>query len=528
MPTALGRSSRPHLACLTIASLVACGSLSDSGGGGGPGPVTQVQIGGVGASGDGWQTRTRQLTAAVRRQGVSTTIAATDSVTWTSSNPTSIPVSDDPGTRGGVSFAQPGEAWIYASYGGVKDSVRLRTLVVARIDIIPANPVLPVGSTVSLRAYAIAREGVNAEITDSVAWTSTDSAAVWVSSDPGSRGNLSRRSLRGARISVEWALHVGVNTLDATCETLVTGLVLRGSGHETGRAIGKMAGNQYGVYWFEHPGHRRANAGGIYTNNRTPGHRSTVVSGLNAVNQFDVDDDFLLWSEWADPGNNGWYVRGADLHSDRRVLFTGPRSPGGPGGVDLEYGSAWWADQASFRFRQSSKFGSPGIGHGPFQPTWIVVHNGQAFGLGYDSRLNSDSVVRVLDYGSGTVRTLATGQPGALEGFLDRDHFYWVIENQRIMGVRRYDPNPRPFVVLQQTGISAIAPWDGWTYYQGPPTTLHGGSIMRIPSTGGTPEVVLGHCEQPGRQFEVLGIRVEDDRIYLTDAGSGRLLAGPR
>ncbi len=108
-----------------------------------------------------------------------TTANLTQSVTWSSSSATTASVSNAAGSQGTVLGLAGGNATITATLGTVSGTATVTVTAASLVSIVisPANPSLPLGTTVALTAHGTYSDASVVDITSSVTWA-TDSATV--------------------------------------------------------------------------------------------------------------------------------------------------------------------------------------------------------------------------------------------------------------------------------------------------------------------------------------------------------------
>jgi trimeric autotransporter adhesin len=106
----------------------------------------------------------------------------TESVTWSSSSPAVLAVSDVAGSRGAALAVSTGTATVTASAAGVSGStdVTVTSAEVLIVDVAPTDPALPVGTVLPLYATATYTDDTVADLTPAVTWTSSDPLVVEV------------------------------------------------------------------------------------------------------------------------------------------------------------------------------------------------------------------------------------------------------------------------------------------------------------------------------------------------------------
>jgi hypothetical protein len=121
-----------------------------------------------------------------------TSIDLTATVTWVSSNPTVMPVSDAAGSPGAASAAAPGSATITAQMAGLSGStsVTVSSASLSALAISPASSSLAAGATRSFTALGTFSDGTTLDMTALVTWTSSDVAVADISNASASRGQV--------------------------------------------------------------------------------------------------------------------------------------------------------------------------------------------------------------------------------------------------------------------------------------------------------------------------------------------------
>lgn len=121
------------------------------------------------------------------------TLDITGTVTWGSSDATVVQISNATDSEGLATALAPGKVDISASLDSVtgKTTLEVTTAVVRSIEIVPAAPSVPRGTSVQLSATAVYSDGTRQPATSSVNWSSSDNAIATVSNTAGSKGLVS-------------------------------------------------------------------------------------------------------------------------------------------------------------------------------------------------------------------------------------------------------------------------------------------------------------------------------------------------
>jgi uncharacterized protein YjdB len=133
----------------------------------------------------------------------------TDAVTWRSSDPGVVFVSNQSGQHGRATAVQPGEAFISARLDGASSSDTdgdARVRVPARLEairIVPRDVTLPVAFSTTLDAEGSFSDGSVDGISNDVVWTSSNPSVATVSNVPGSEGEVSALATGTTVISAE-------------------------------------------------------------------------------------------------------------------------------------------------------------------------------------------------------------------------------------------------------------------------------------------------------------------------------------
>ena len=119
-----------------------------------------------------------------------TTLDLTSAVTWVSSNPTFVTVSNSAGRQGQVTGRSPGAATISASLGALSSSahVTVDPAALNSITVTPVNPSVAKGVSVQFTATGNYSDGTIQDLTQSVTWASSPTTVAMISNAQGSQG----------------------------------------------------------------------------------------------------------------------------------------------------------------------------------------------------------------------------------------------------------------------------------------------------------------------------------------------------
>jgi hypothetical protein len=148
----------------------------------------------------------------------------TGQVTWSSSDETIAKVSNAAGTRGVATGIGAGTATITAALGGTSGSVTLNvtTAVLVSIDVSPLAPTLAKGTELPLVAIGTYSDDSTVDLTDVVAWSSSDEAAAIVSNAPGNQGLATAVDVGNATITASYGGFSGTADVSVTAATLAS------------------------------------------------------------------------------------------------------------------------------------------------------------------------------------------------------------------------------------------------------------------------------------------------------------------
>ncbi|TAN41335.1 MAG: hypothetical protein EPN25_05020 [Nitrospirae bacterium] len=110
-------------------------------------------------------------------------------VTWTSSAASVAVISNDTGSQGRATSVQSGITTITATQGSISGGTTLTVVpVLVSISVTPANPTVTVGDTKQFTATGTFSDGSTSNITTTVTWSSSVTAAASVSNTAGVQG----------------------------------------------------------------------------------------------------------------------------------------------------------------------------------------------------------------------------------------------------------------------------------------------------------------------------------------------------
>jgi uncharacterized protein YjdB len=106
-----------------------------------------------------------------------TTQDLTDLAVWSSTDP-SVVVSNGEGSVGVITGAGQGTAMVKATYGGVTGGtfVTVTSATLTKIEVTPANPVIPKGTSIFMYATGIYSDDTTQDLTHWVTWSSSDAS----------------------------------------------------------------------------------------------------------------------------------------------------------------------------------------------------------------------------------------------------------------------------------------------------------------------------------------------------------------
>lgn len=152
---------------------------------------------------------TQQFTATGTYTDMSTQ-DLTDSVVWSSNTTTVATISNAAGSSGLASALAEGSTTIRAASGAISSSTpfTVTAAVLARIEVTPAEPSIPVGTTQQFTATGVYTDNSTQDFTAVATWASSSSAVLEVSNSDGSRGFSAANAKGTATVS---ATHMGLS-----------------------------------------------------------------------------------------------------------------------------------------------------------------------------------------------------------------------------------------------------------------------------------------------------------------------------
>ena len=150
----------------------------------------------------------------------------TGEVTWTSSNPTVVAISNTPGSRGVAVGIAAGQAEITAGADDIVSeaaAVTVTNVSLVSLTVTPADPTLPLGEVQQFRATGTFSDDSTADMTKVVTWMSSNKVVADFSTEPGqeglctalAEGTTSITAISGSVISSPVTLQVTAATLDS-------------------------------------------------------------------------------------------------------------------------------------------------------------------------------------------------------------------------------------------------------------------------------------------------------------------------
>jgi YD repeat-containing protein len=131
----------------------------------------------------------------------------TTSVTWSSSNPAVVTISNAPGSQGQATAVATGSARITATSGAVSSSVVFNVKAVSSVAMTPQNAYVLTNATQHFTATAQFNDGSSADVTAAAVWSSGTPAVATISNSAGSQGLVTTLS-NGSSVIV--ATYAGV------------------------------------------------------------------------------------------------------------------------------------------------------------------------------------------------------------------------------------------------------------------------------------------------------------------------------
>jgi hypothetical protein len=153
-----------------------------------------------------------------------TTQNVTDQATWTSAAITLAQVSNAEGSRGVATGLKKGDVFITATFMGVTGATMLQVTdaLLLSIEVTPVNERLPSGRTQLFTATGRFSDTTTRNLTDEVAWTSSDAAVAQISNAAGSHGVTKGLARGTTTITAKLGDISGSATFDVTDAVLVS------------------------------------------------------------------------------------------------------------------------------------------------------------------------------------------------------------------------------------------------------------------------------------------------------------------
>jgi hypothetical protein len=146
------------------------------------------------------------------------------SATWSSSNTTVATIGNAPGNRGRATGASTGTSTITATFNGTSGSTLLTVTpaTLQSIQITPANPSAPKGSTLQFKATGIYSDGTRQDLTTQATWSSSNTTVAAISNASGSQGLATTLATGTSTIRATFGGMSGSGVLTVTAATLVS------------------------------------------------------------------------------------------------------------------------------------------------------------------------------------------------------------------------------------------------------------------------------------------------------------------
>lgn len=190
-----------------------------------------------------------------------TTQDVTNDATWSSTTTAVATVGNAAGSKGRVTAVSVGSSTIAASFGGASGStgVTVTAATLASIEVTPANPSVPKGTSRTLTATGVYTDGTTQNLTATATWTSASPAIATVGNTSADKGRVSGVAKGQAVISASASGVTGSTTVTVSDALLTAIQVTPASASRP-----KGAGQQY-------------TATGTYSDSSTQDITATVV-----------------------------------------------------------------------------------------------------------------------------------------------------------------------------------------------------------------------------------------------------------
>jgi len=165
----------------------------------------------------------RQFRAVAHYSDMTTRDVTTDSTTtWVSTNGAVASVSNQAGSRGVATAGGGGSTSIQATFGGSTTSATLNVTVatLASIAVTPATPSTPLGFNVAFRATGTYTDATTQDLTNQVAWSSSDTTVATIDNTSGLAGNT--QTLTAGPTTITASFTTGMVTRTGSTTLIVT------------------------------------------------------------------------------------------------------------------------------------------------------------------------------------------------------------------------------------------------------------------------------------------------------------------
>ena len=320
----------------------------------------------------------------------------------------------------------------------------------------------------------------------------------------------------------------------STCTILASGLTFQDPAPASaGFALSKILADNDAVYWFEFNAAQGSIGGALNRVLKLGGPVTVLATGLGSVNDFELDDTHLYWTETAADGE-GTVKRIPKNGGTVDVLASGMPSGSAfavfaPQGLALDTAFVYWGEEVGgAAIRRVPKAGGTvvDIGRGEnFKPTSIALD--ASFIYIAEAKLGG-RILR-LPLSGGSVETLASGYSNPVSLVLDGELLYWVelIDPGSIFTMATTGGAISNLAII--SGAHNIALDATSLYYDTGPLGNEPGNrtISKLPKGGGLP-VVAADCGDPnqGGFLSPIYVAVDETSLYISDTGSAATGAG--
>ena len=179
---------------------------------------------------------TQQFTAtgvSVQFQGTEHRRDFTALVSWSSSAPTVVEISNEPGSEGLATAVGAGTAEIGAAFAPVWSGpvgttsvlVTEAAVLLVAIVVAPESPSIGVGSTQQFTAHGTYSDGSEEDVTAQVSWSSSAPTVIQMSNEPGSKGLATAVGAGAAEIGAAGATEIGAALAGMEIRAALAGMV---------------------------------------------------------------------------------------------------------------------------------------------------------------------------------------------------------------------------------------------------------------------------------------------------------------